>query len=92
MLPGFRPIVLRDRDPLSVGKTGERRAEGKRVRGGEERRVFDAREDVEVCEGREDEDRDNGLDGGEDCVRGQRAQNRTHFGGGVGERVHAKSS
>ena len=81
MFPGLGPIIGGDCDPFLVGETGKGGAESRWVRGGEERRVLDAREDVEVGEGREHEHGDYRLYGRKDGVGRQRPEYGTHFGG-----------
>ena len=77
--PCIHPVLLGNSDPFSVCESCVCRPESRRVRGREERRVLDARENVEVGERRKNEDGDTSLDGREDGVGGQRAQYGTHF-------------
>ena len=62
MFPGAEPFTFGNGEPFTLGEASTGRAESRGERGGEERRVFDPVEDMEVRECREDEGRDYGLD------------------------------
>ncbi len=74
ILPSTKPFPLRRSCPVRVNKSNVGRSECRRDGGSKERRVLDAVKDVEVCEGGEDEDEDDGFYGREYGVDRQRAQ------------------